>query len=201
MASILFFSGQNAVNMNGSGLAFMGSSFGSSVDVGSYQTTTWISNSNGTAQGPQCNSISWTHPNSGSINSAASIALTGIPNYLATLNARFNHSTNVRVQNAKFRIYDRVSINNDPSGVLAKTVELIHPNTLQTVSGSGSSSWATPTGSSNILSLTSSPGLSGLSPNGPSTQDLNHDWYLALSASPSSIGSKTFAGYLSLEYL
>lgn len=202
MANIAFFGQTSHIQaFNGSGIAFMGSSFGSSVDVAAYQTTSWISNSNGTAQGPQLNNIAWTHPNSGSINGGASIAVSGIPNYLATINPRFTHSTAIKTQNVKFRVYDRVSINNDPSGVLCKVAELIHPETSQAVPGSGANSWSTPTGSSNIMSLASSPGLSGLSPNGPSTTDMTHDWYLAISASPNSIGSKTFAGYLSLEYL
>jgi hypothetical protein len=202
MAAINFFGQTDHIQaLNGSGVGFYGSAFASSVDVGAYQTTTWITNSNGTTQGPQLNNVTWTHPASGSINGAASIGLTSIPNYLAPINARFTHNTPVKTQNVKFRFYDRVSINNDPSGVLAKVVEIIHPNTAQTATGSGGATWSTPTGSSVILTLTSSPGQSGLSPNGPSTTDMRHDHYLAFSASPSSIGSKTFAGYLSLEYL
>lgn len=202
MAAINFFGQTDHIQaLNGSGVSFMGTAFGSSVDVGAYQNTTWISNSNGTTAGPQLNSIAWTHPNSGSINGAASVHLTAIPNYLATINARFTHSTAIKTQNAKFRVYDRVSISNDPSGVLCKVYNIIHPNTAQDLTGSGGSTYTTPTGSSVILSLHASPGQSGLSPNGLATIDMRHDFYLAISASPNSIGSKTFAGYLSLEYL
>ena len=129
------------------------------------------------------------------------IALTALPNYLSTLNIRFNHSSAVQTQNAKLRIYDRANIVNDPSGVLCKVAEIIHPGQTQINDGSGDSSWNTPTGSSVIMDLVSSPGLSGLSPNGIGTIDLNHDWYTAISASPSSIGSKTFGLYVELEYL
>lgn len=202
MATISFFGQTDHIQaLNGSGVGFFGSAFGSSVDVAAYQTTSWITNSNGTTQGPQLNNIMWTHPNSGSINAADSVGVTAIPNYLASINARFTHDSAVTTQNAKFRVYDRVSINNDPSGVLCKVYNIIHPNTAQDLTGSGGSAWSTPTGSSVILSLHASPGQSGLSPNGLSTVDMRHDWYLALSASPNSIGSKTFAGYLSLEYL
>jgi len=71
------------------------------------------------------------------------------------------------------------------------------------------------------MTLTPSPGLSGLNTvtgetqpsgdgayynwltdDGPSHSGLQHDWYLALSASPDSIGSKTDYGlYMTLEYL
>lgn len=190
------------VNLAGSGLGFYGSSFGSSVDVGSYQDTTFLTNSDGTTQGPQVNNIKWTHPASGSINGAASVSLLAIPNYLATLQIKLTSDTAVRTQNAKLRIYDRSSINNPASGVTCKVAELIHPGFTQVVTGSGSSSWQTPTGSSVILSLMASPGVSGLSPNGPSTSSVEHSWHCGLSCSPDSVGSKTsFALFFSTEYL
>lgn len=203
MATINFFSDTEQVeNLNGSGLGFFGSSFGNSVDVGSYQDTTYITNGAGTTQGPQVDNIKWTHPASGSVNGAASLALTSIANRLSTLNIRFTHSTNVKTQNVKLRIYDRSNINNPASGVTTKVAELIHPAVSNGPGGSGDSAWNTPTGSSVIMSLVSSPGMSGLSPNGPSTTQDRHDWYVAISASPDSIGSKTLYGlYVELEYL
>jgi len=204
MAQIQFYAGETTTidNLAGSGLGFYGASFGSSVDVGSYQTTTWITDSAGTSQGPQVDNITWTHPASGSINGAAGVALTVIPNYLASLNIRFNHSTAVKTQNAKMYIYDRSSINNAPSGVTCKVAEIIHPDTVQNNNGSGDTSWITPAGSGVTVDFVASPGLSGHSPNGTSTQDANHDWYAAITASPDSIGSKTqFGLYFECEYL
>jgi len=207
MATVSFFADTFGVqNLGGSGLGFYGAGFGSSVEVGEYQESTFITNGAGTAQGPQVNNITWTHNNSGEVNGAgASINLLSIPNYLATLNIRFTHSTAVKTQNAKLRIYDRTSINNNPSGVTCKVAELIHPHTLQTQVGSGSSSWAQPVGSSIILDMAKSPGMSGLvAGNGSvsTADDTRHDWYTAISASPDSIGSKTqFALYFETEYL
>lgn len=205
MATLSFFAGNGDININnltGSGLGFYGASFGSSVDVGSYQTTTWITDSNGTIQGPQANNIKWTHPLSGSINGAASVILQHIPNYLSTLRVRFNHTSAVKTQNTKLRIYDRSNINNSASGVTTKVAQIIHPWQTASPNGSGDTSWITPTGSSVIMTLVSSPGVSGLSPNGTGTVDQNHDYYLAISASPDSIGSKTLYGlYFQLEYL
>ena len=110
----------------------------------------------------------------------------------------------MRTQNAKIRIFDRVNINNDPSGVTQKVAELIHPATSQAVTGSGDTSWSEPVGSSVILDLADSPGESGeFAGNGTVStyDDDRHDWYLALSASPDSIGSKLYALYVELEYL
>lgn len=204
MATINFYSGNLHVNnLSGSGIGYYGGGFGYSVAVGSYQDTTFITNSAGTSQGPQCNNIKYMNTASGIINSASSgVALTAIPNYLATLKIEFTHTTAVKTQNAKFYCYDRVSINNPASGVTFKFAELIHPDTVQNNNGSGTTSWQTPTGSSVVINLTASPGMSGLSPNGPSTTQDTHHWFAAMSASPNSIGSKTdFGGYFVVEYL
>ena len=204
MATISFFSGTNHVdNLSGSGLGFYGGGFGYSVAVGSYQDTTFITNGAGTTQGPQCNNIKYMNIGSGIINSASSgVPLISIPNYLSSLNIRFTHDSAVRTQNAKVYIYDRSSVNNPASGVTCKVAEVIHPGLTQVPNGSGDSTWLTPTGSSVIVDLVASPGMSGLSPSGPSTTADRHDWYLAISASPNSIGSKTSFGlYCLLEYL
>ena len=204
MATISFLAGENftIANLSGSGLGFYGGGFGYSVNVGEYQDSTFITDSNGTSQGPQVDNIKYQNAQSGIINGASSgINIVNIPNYLGSLNVRFTHSTAVKTQNAKLRIYDRSSINNPASGVTCKVAELVHPSTSQLVTGSGSTVWATPTGSSVVMSLTASPGISGQRPNGANTSATDHDWYFAISASPDSIGSKTqFGLYVELEY-
>lgn len=206
MSTFQFFAGDNfnISNLNGSGLGFYSSTgFGSSVQVGAYNGSTYITDSNGTIQGPVVDNVQWTHPNSGTVNGVTGYNLLDIGNYLATLNVRFNHSSAVRVQNTVAYIYDRSNKNNDPSGVTCKVAEIIHPSlTLTGNLGSGDSSWLTAHGSGQTISLVGSPGLSGLSPNGTSTTDMNHDWFLAISASPDSIGSKTqFGLFVECEYL
>jgi hypothetical protein len=125
-----------------------------------------------------------------------------IPNWQSTLNIRFTNSTPVKTQNVQLRIYDRVNPDNPPTGVTTAVAEIVHPNITQGPGGSGSPTWQFPTGSGSVMSLTSSPGTSGLRPAGANTSDTQHDWYVALSASPNSIGSKTQYGlYVSLEYL
>lgn len=203
MATVSFFGDQNQLitNLSGSGLGFFGSTFGNSVAVNAYQDTTWITNGNGTTQGAQCNNMKWTHPNSGSINGASSKHLLDFPNHLSTLRISFTHSSAVQTQNAKVRIFDRSNINNAASGVTTKVAEIIHPSVTQAGQlGSGDSSWLTPAGSSVIVSLVDSPGLSGVNAMAANSE-AQHDWFLALSASPDSIGSKTLYGlYFEVEY-
>ena len=199
--SIDFYS--NNIAIGGSGIGFFGSAgFGSSVAVGEYQSSTYITNGNGTVQGAEINNVKYVHPSSG-LSGASTLTLRNIPNYKATLNVRFTSTTPVKTQNVQVRIYDRSNINNNPSGVTTKVAEIIHPSTSETgLLGSGSSTWSTLAGSGTILSLANSPGSSGLSPSGVNTVDTRHDWYLALSASPDSIGSKTQYGFwIQLEYL
>lgn len=205
MATISFSSNNLSLTntgLNGSGLGFFGNGFGHSVQVGQYNSSTFITDSNGLFEGPQLNNISYLHPASGSINGLAPKNVLDIPNYLATLKITFNHTSSVKTQNAKFICYDRNSINNNPSGLVCMAYEIIHPSTVQTgTTGSGLANWTNIYGAASVLNMKDSPGVSGLSPNGPDTMSQEHSWYLALSQSPSSTGNKPSAGYFSVEYL
>lgn len=204
MATFTFHSAGNDIGSSGVGF-FGNAGFGSSVSVGAYQDSTYITNSNGTIAGASLNNIKYSHPNSGIVNgigSPSGLNLQAITNSQASLNVRFSHTSAVATQNVKLRIYDRANINNAASGVTTKVAEIIHPTTTNALDGSGSSSWQTPAGSGTVMDLVSSPGMSGLRPNGSGTIADRHDWYLALSASPDSIGSKTqYAMWVELEYL
>lgn len=220
----------------GSGLGFYGSSFGVSVPIGSQQVTTYVTNSDGTVQGARLNNTamvtSGTLSTKGtvSINGAEPINLDNLPNYLCPLNIRFTHTTPVRVQNCKLRIFDRNNIDRPASGVTTWVYEARHPSELETVTSlnfrgnadetpSNGFRWKefdpTP-GQYDELGLTSSPGVSGLntdtndtnaalgytSRSGISLVSTRHDWYVALSSEPESIGSKTAYGlYFTVEYL
>ena len=206
MATISFYAGTTLIqNLNGSGLGFYGTGFGNSVNVGEYQDTTFITNSAGTSEGLQCNNIKYQNTMSGIINSASSgVLLTQIPNSLATLNVRFEHGSAVKVQNVKAYIYDRVSVNNAASGVLTKFCEILHLDTTQTNTGSGDVTWLSPNGSGLTVSLSPSPGMSGIfAGNGSNStrSDTRHDHYVCISQSPSSVGSKLSALQITLEYL
>ena len=237
MATLSFFAGEgsNISNLSGSGLGFYGSTFGNSVSVGSYQDTTFVTNGDGSAQGVSADNVKFLDDASGIISSAlAGTGLKFIPNVKASLNVRFTNSTAVKTQNARLRIFDRVSSDFSASGVTTKLAELIHTSDLLTVEGSGDEFWwgsqlhdgtdvqgsfqgspnpdirlpinsYTVGGSGIVVPLSDSPGASGNSSNngtGSTVTSTQHDWYVAISASPDSIGEKTRYGlYISLEYL
>jgi len=195
--------GGTIFNLAGSGLGFFGSTFGNSVEVGSYQDSTYITDGTGSTQGCAVHNAKYTNT-SGCIQSVANeIHLDRVPNRFATLNVRFTNDDAVKTQNVKLRIFDRSNINNAASGVTTKVAELVHPDPNQAnVSNSSDAYWSTPAGSADIMTLTASPGESGQRPNGASTENTRHDWYVLLSASPDSIGAKTMFGlYIELEYL
>ena len=211
----------------GSGLGFYGGGYGISVPVDTFQDTTFTTNSDGTATDYiQLHNNKYDKGTSGVLADGASIAdLANLPNYLAPLNVRFTHTTAVKVQNCKLRIFDRNDINKHASGVSTMVYEVRHPSALQSVSnlnfrGRTDNTWvefdsedsATPSD----MTFTSSPGMSGLNTNSTDTdtakgytttagsahESTRHDWYVAISASPHSIGSKTnFGLYFTVEYL
>jgi len=203
------------LKLGGSGLAFFGDAgFGSSVEVGKYQGTTFVSDGAGGVHGAQAQNVKFHSAGSGILGTTGSgIGLQTIPNYQATLNIRFTHSTQVKTQNCEIRVYDRFHINNPASGVTTKVAEIIHPDVLQrtfngaVLIGSGDSQWITPKGSGVVANFASSPGISGShAGDGVSVistkKSTRHDWYAAISASPDSIGNKTQYGlFFSLEYI
>lgn len=214
MAQIFFYAGENTqvFDLAGSGLGFYGpGGFGTSVQVGQYPDNTYITDPTGAINGPKCDNIKFVDTLSGQLPVADTRVLRQIPNERATLNISFQHTQAVNVQNAIVRIFDRTDTNNPPVGVTCKVAELVHPWNTQTPNGSGDTSWSTLGGSGGViggvtydppLTLLNSPGSGGWATNGTNTTDVRHDWYLAISPSPDSIGSKSaFSLYASLEYL
>ena len=198
-------------SLSGSGLGFFASAgFGSSVSVGSYNGRTFITNGAGTTQGPECDNIYRLNAGSGVIGQAGTgIALTCIPNYQATLGIRIESSdaSTFRTTNSRCWIYDRTDTGNPASGVSCYLAEIIHPNPTQTNVGSGDTTWTlfSPSLTGVYLSLAPSPGISGLTAGngtngGPASS--RHDLYIAISASPDTVGSKSqFGLYFETEYL
>ena len=238
MATIAFYAGEGHTieYTQGSGLGFFSGAFGSSVEVGAFQGATFITDSSGATQGPSVDNIKYLNSHSGVPSTGApdGTGLKYIPNHRASLNVRFTHADSVKTQNVRMRIFDRENSDYPASGVTTRVAELIHPNNILTVLGSGDEIWwgdaahdgtdifAGMTGSPNrdvrlgassytvggtgiIVPLADAPGTSGEhagTGSGSIYTDTQHDWFLALSASPDSIGSKSKYGlYISLEYL
>ena len=167
---------------------------------------TYITNSTGTSQGPEATNIKYLNSASGYIAGASSgVSITCIPNYQATLNIHARFDSAVKVQDVKFYIYDRTSINNPASGVTCRCCEIVHPTTTQINNGSGDSTWTLCAATGSYLTLSNSPGVSGFYAGNSSNSlwtDVDHDFYVCLSASPDSVGSKTlFGAYVELSYL
>ncbi len=147
-------------NLGGSGLAFYGSSAGSSVQIGEYQSTTYIASADGAIFKDATNNIKYlagTYPSGqtnigGQFGTATDIGLSGVKSFQGTLGIQFGHTTAVKTQNAQLRIYDRSNVNYPASGVNTKVAEIINHNgsayntqgTLGNTSdavGSGDSLW------------------------------------------------------------
>lgn len=133
----------NTPNLMGSGLGFYGSSFGSSVSLGAFQSRSFITNSAGVTNGGASQNIQYTHPASGFPQSASGIPLIRINSFHRTLDVHFDHDEPVFVQNAQLRIFDRVNINNPASGVNTRVAEIINFN------GLNYSSWLATPGDAN----------------------------------------------------
>jgi len=213
-AEVLFFvgDGQTIQNLNGSGLGFFGTGgFGFSVQVSSYQDRTFITNGAGTIEGFEVDNNKFldggafgSEPNvSGVTLLGSGLLLRQVPNYLSTLNIRFtNDSTAVTTQNVVLFIHDRVAKANPPSGVKCQVAEIIHIGQDNEFVGSGDTVWIRASGDGATVPLVDSPGISGFSPSGPSTSEDRHDWFVVVSPTPESIGSKTqFGLFVELEFL
>lgn len=199
-----------AITTSGSGLGFYGANFGTSVAIGNFQDTTFITNSVGTASGQ---GVSNTKPDGADFTKfyhaafgASSVPLTRMQNKHAPINIRVTESSNILLTNNKIYIYDRNAITNNPTGVSCYLAEVIRLNTeaFSGSTGKGDTTWQLCSGSGAVLALTASPGSGGIAswadPVNGGTGDVRHDWYIAIGASPTSIGSKLFALYYSGEY-
>ena len=120
--------------LSGSGLGFFGLSAGSSVQIGSHQDSTFVSNGDGSVTKDQTNNIKFvanTFP-SGMCSVDAvgtpygAVGLSGVPSFESTLGIRFGHDTAVKTQNCQLRIYDRSNINSPASGVNTKVAEIVN---------------------------------------------------------------------------
>lgn len=213
-AAIDFYAGQGGgtfVDLNSSGLGFFGASFGTSVQVGQYQNSTFISSSNGASEGPQATNCKYdTSDGSGVIvNGDVAVAPSAMVVNSGTMNIRFTVTTegNVQTQNSELRIFDRSTITNGATGVTTQVLQIVNGGSGVSSSGTAETpanhdGWIAPSGSGVTVPLLSSAGSGGLSPSGTLTEDTRHDWYICLSATPLSIGSKeSFGLYLALEYL
>jgi hypothetical protein len=211
MATLNLYAGENTLVPTASGLGFYGDDgFDAIVSIGSYNGHTFVTNSNGTVEGFECNNnkydgaskIIYAQESSG-------ITLTRLPNELAAANVRFTHGTPIYCQAVNLYIFDGTFTGtaankaNPAANLTFQAAEIRHRSRLQTVVSSFSDSvWSDLSASgSNFITLVSSPGLNGAREGGFEELSAQHDWYIALSCSPTQLGDKQFGMTFELEYL
>lgn len=187
----------------GEALGFFGSNgFGDPLSLNEFNGRTFITTPSGSAAYEECDNCRRNSSSTVIVGQTGSgINLQNLPNYLATMNLRFTHPQAVLIQNAKLIAFDGDDISNAPTGLNVYGAEIIHTSRLQTNTGTGDTTWIEMAGSGQQLDLVDSPGVSGLSPLGPATLSTRHDWYCAISVTPTIPGDKTFGFRVDLEYI
>lgn len=169
-------------------VGFFGASFGFSIRVGEFNVTTTRTNANGTSNGGSMPNTRFANT-SGAFIGVTAQELLSVDNSESTVAIRLTTDNSVGTQNASFRAFDRLNINSIPSGVTIRAAEILKPSPV--IRGSGDTNWSVVAGSGQTLSM--------------ANQALNattHDWYIALTATPLSIGEKTNIGfYFETEFL
>lgn len=204
MAEVNMYIAETDVSVDtGEALGFFGSDgFGDPLSLNEFNGRTFVTNISGSVGFEECDNC---RRNSSSTviigQTGTGISLINLPNYLATVNLRFTHPQSVLVQNAKLIAFDGSDVTNAPTGLDVYGAEIIHTSRLQTASGTGDTTWTQMQGSGQQLNLVNSPGTSGLSPLGPATTSVRHDWYVALSVTPTIPGDRNFNLRVDLEYI
>lgn len=211
MAALELYAGEDVLVSTSSGIGFFGDSgFNNAVAIGSYNGHTFVTNTSGTLQGFECNNNKYNGV-SGVIHgqTGSGILLQNLPNELATINVRFTHASTIYCQNAKLWVFDgsftgSVANKENPSENLTfYAAELRHTSRLQSITSAYSdASWSDLSSSgSNYIGLVSSPGLMGVRQAGLEQLSTRHDWYIALSCTPTQLGDKQFGMTFEMEYL
>lgn len=206
-ASTNLFLGEDQQLPDETAVGFFGDDFGNSIGIGQFNNRTFVTDSSGILLGFEANNnrkIS----ESGVVHGQAGVGIDilQLPNRLATVNIRFENDVAVRTLAAKLYIFDGSFTGEDPNftiaplGLTTFCAEIRHEEDEQTSTGLGDPVWEEIAGST-FLPMVSSPGTSGLRPFGSFTVDTRHDWYAAISCSPTSLGDKVFGLYFETEFL
>lgn len=197
MAVTVSFNIPNGADISSSGIGAFGSGgFGYSVPVSEYQGSTYVTNSSASLQGPALSNVKYIHANSGLVAGSTTLNLRAIPNSQSTFEIRVTSDTAISLQNSRLYVTERTSTTGVPAGMTTQVAEIDHTGAAQDNVGLGNTSWASVAGSGNYLALGDSPGPSGWG----SGQSVLHSYYIAMSISPNSVGSKTATARFQTEY-
>ena len=211
MATLELYAGEDTLVPASSGLGFFGDDgFDAPIAIGGYNGHTFVTNASGTVQDFECNNNKYNGA-SGVIYSqySSGITLTRLPNELATINTRFTHGAAVYCQQAKLWVFDGSFTGSAANkeipaeNLVFYVAEIRHRSLLQSVSSAYSdSAWSNVSASgSNFIAVVNSPGLNGAREGGFEELSTRHDWYVALTCTPSQLGDKQFGMTFELEYL
>jgi hypothetical protein len=211
MATLAIYAGEDTLVSASSGLGFFGDNgFGDAIEIGDYNGHTFVTNASGTVQGFECNNNKYDGA-SGVIygQEGSGMALRQLPNELATVNVRFTHNSAVYCQEARLWVFDgsftgALANKETPAeNLIFYVAEIRHPNNLQTITSLYSdASWSNVIASgSNYIALVNSPGLNGIRQGGFEQLSTQHDWYVAMTCTPTQLGDKSFGMTFEIEYL
>jgi len=169
-------------------VGFYGPGFGLSVKVGEYNETTYRTTEDGQTNGTALPNLRYANTSGAYVGpSIIAAELVSVLNNESTIRVRLTTDSAVQTQNAEFRTFDKTSIDSAPSGVDVFSAEIINPSGT----GTGDVNWTQIQGSGTVLGL-----------DDQTTASTEHNFYIALSATPTSIGEKTnFAFYFQAEFL
>lgn len=161
-------------------IIFGGSSFGANITVGAYQDSTNAGNGDpGTDQGAM-NNVKYLTSSTMSLNGAGSANITDA-NLAAndcTLKVNFSHTSAVATTGARLYSYDGTTTTTEAVGVAAYAFERGVSATAWTQINSDSGNIGGDNSGERLALADQSSGTS-------------HDYYVAVSASPESVGAKT----------
>lgn len=148
---------------------FAAASFGTPVLVGSYQDSTHVESSVGAddSSGNSPHNTKYLTSSTLSLNGGASSNVVDLTTSNCPLKINFSHTSSVTTSGAVFYAYDGSTPSAVPTGVTFQAFE------------QGDSSWTNAEGSAAAVTLNDN------------TTATSHDFFLGISASPESVGTKT----------
>lgn len=151
-------------------IAFSDGTFGHSITVGTYNGGTHVRNSGGTddSASNSPHNTKYLTSTTMSLNGGSSANLSTLTTANSPLKITISESVNITVTNVKMYAYDGTTDANAPTGMNVYLAE------------QGDTAWVQAHGSGNALSL-----------NDQTTAATSHDFYVAISVSPTSIGTKS----------
>ena len=179
--SVIWKSGDDIVTiLSTAHIGFFGDNFGESIPLDNYQGTTVVTNSSGTINDGALPNVKFINTTQGSFGGSTQ-NMASLASGSATLHIRLTSGSASRLQAINLYAYSG-SLSVGPTG--SGSIIALGPGNMNVMGyevGGANTTWTTMSGSAAPLALT---------PHTGSTQ-VNHDYYVAISASPTVTGVNT----------